>query len=470
MAEVDLYRPSYHFTAPKNWLNDPNGLCYHQSKYHLYYQHNPNGPFWGDMHWGHATSLDLVTWRDEPVALQPSQGYHDQAGCFSGSFALVSGVPTLFYTGYTPERQVQCVATSSDLQHWIKQPERTIIDPPPGVGSSDFRDPYVFQHDGRWYMVVGASIRSERGQCLLYRSDNGIHFSYLHPLFTSPNLALGVLWECPNFFALGDRWVLTVSIWPNLAAHYFVGQFVDERFVAEGDGVLDVDGGAFAHLAMQAPDGRILQWAWINEQRTQSHIDPGGWAGALTVPRNLSLCPQRGLISQPVEEIKALRGSPIAIESTGATRGVLHRFEGRCLDIEATFTMQDRLKVGLTLLASPDGQEFTRVYFWPDARRLVIERAHSSLDPQTRRQDIFGLLCLEDGEALQLRILLDHSVLEVFANGRLTLTTRVYPSRADSMLASSFVDGFAQVEIKAWHMGNIHAHRELPENLNQIQL
>lgn len=447
-----MHRPTYHFTAPSQWLNDPNGLCFHAGRYHLFYQYNPNAPRWGSIHWGHASSADLVCWRDEPVALAPSAG-HDEDGCFSGSFAQVGEVPTLYYTGQSQRGQVQCVATSAlgsvDLNEWAKHPERTIVEPPPGVGTTDFRDPYVFRHAGWWYMVVGASIRSERGQCLLYRSADGIAWQYRHALFTSPSLALGVLWECPNFFPLGDRWALTVSIWPNLAAHAFIGRFEDEHFIAESDTVLDPDGGAFAHLTMRAPDGRMLQWAWVNEQREAGECDAAGWAGAMTVPRVLSLDSRRRLCASPVAELETLRGE---------CREEL-AFSGRCLDIEATFVMRDRLKVGLTVLASPDGSEATRIFFWPDARRLVIERSRSSLNRKTRHQDVFALLCLEDGEPLSLRVLVDHSVIEVFANGRLSLCTRVYPALQTSVQGAAFVEGNSDVSLKVWTMGTICPHR-----------
>lgn len=451
----DLHRPSYHFTAPRQWINDPNGLCFHDGRYHLYYQYNPGAAKWGDIHWGHATSADLVAWRDEPVALAPTPGF-DQGGCFSGSFALVDGVPTLYYTGYTPERQVQCVATSTNLQTWTKHPEHTIAMPPEGVGAQDFRDPYVFQHGGWWYMVVGASIRSERGQCLLYRSTDGRDWQYRHPLYTSPSLALGVMWECPNFFPLGDKWILSVSVWPNLGAHYFIGRFENELFVPESEGVLDVDAGSFAHLTMLGPDGRTLQWAWMNEQRAQDQIDADGWAGAMTVPRELSLDERGRLNLRPVAEIGSLRGKSVVPVVTGATSGVLQTFAGRCLDIEARFTMRDRQKVGLTVLASPDGSEATRIFFWPDARRLVIERARSSINPKTRRQDVHGLLCLDDGEPLRLRVLLDGSVLEVYANDRLCLATRVYPALYSSVHGAAFVEGDADVWLQAWTMAGIH--------------
>lgn len=450
----DMHRPRYHFTAPTNWINDPNGLCFHEGRCHLYYQYNPNAARWGDIHWGHASSADLVHWRDEPIALAPSPG-PDAGGCFSGSFALVNGQPTLYYTGYAAGRQVQCAATSEDLVHWRKHPERTLSEPPAGVDPQDFRDPYVFEHQGWWYMVLGASLNHERGQCLLYRSRDGVDWEHRGALFTAPDLKLGVMWECPNFFPIGDKWVLTVSLWLGLGAHAFVGRFENERFVPEWDGVLDVDAGAFAHLTLRAPDGRCLQWAWANEQREQALIDADGWAGAMTVPRELGLDARQRLTLRPAAEIARLRHEPADIVSTGAETGVLHRFAGRHLDIEAHFTLHDRQKVGLTLLAAPDGSELTRVVFWPDTRRLSIERAHSSLEKGVRLQDLHGHLELEPDEDLRLRVLLDASMLEVYANERLCLTTRIYPQQPNSTLGHVFVEGRSKASVQAWMMGRI---------------
>lgn len=461
---IDRHRPRYHFTAPSHWINDPNGLAYFEGRYHLFYQYNPNAAKWGDIHWGHASSADLLHWRDEGMALAPSLG-DDQGGCFSGSFALVNGQPTLYYTGHVTERQVQCVATSSDLQHWNKQPHRTIALPPEGVHPTEFRDPYVIRLGDWWYMVVGASLNSQRGQILLYRSADGVDWEYRHPLYTSEHLDLGVMWECPNFFPLGNRWILTVSIWPNLGAHAFIGRFENERFIPESNTVLDVDAGAFAHLTLLAPDERRLQWAWMNEQRAQNHIDAGGWAGAMSVPRELSLDSKGRLNMRPAAELFALRESAQYIEYTGASTGTVCRFEGNCLDLEASFILRDKAKVGLTLLASPDGRESTRIVYWPDARRLTIERARSSLDEKVRCQDLFGQLYLDADEPLNLRVLLDHSVLEVYANDRLCLSTRVYPNDERSLLGTAFVEGASKVTLHAWRMGAIH-----PEHRAELAL
>ncbi|MEY4749961.1 MAG: hypothetical protein RIQ60_2175 [Pseudomonadota bacterium] len=461
-SATDPHRPRFHFTAPQHWLNDPNGLCHHGGRYHLHYQHNPAAAQWGVIHWGHASSADLVHWQDEPIALAPSHEY-DRQGCWSGCIVEVDGQPTLHYTGFSDAGQVQCAATSSDLVHWHKRETGRIVERPAGVSAHDFRDPYVFRHSERWYMVVGASLDHERGQCLLYRSADGVEWEERGALYTAPDLRQGRMWECPNFFPLGDKWVLVVSLWLFLGVHVFVGRFENERFVPEWDGPLDVDAGAFAHLAFRGPDGRMLQWGWINEQREQALIDADGWAGAMTVPREL-LLDQRGRLAQrPVAELARLRGTELMPQAVTDAPGTRRRFAGRHLDIEANYAMCGPAKVGLDLLVSADGRERTRVVFWPEARRLSIERAHSSLEPRVRRQDLHAHLELDPGEPLQLRVLLDASVLEVYANERLCLTTRVYPTLPDSVGAVAFSEaeglGADELSLRVWEMGSMFPAR-----------
>lgn len=449
-----MHRPRYHYTAPRHWLNDPNGICHHGGRYHLYYQHNPHAAQWGHMHWGHASSADLLHWRDEPIALAPGTG-DDEGGCFSGSYALVDGQPTLYYTGYTPARQVQCTAVSHDLQRWTRQPDRTIIEPPPGVSPHDFRDPYVLRHGGHWYLVVGASIGRQRGAALLYHSEDGIGWTYRGRLFESPREGLGAMWECPNLFPLGDRWVLLVSVWPNLGVHAFVGDFDGERFVAHSDAPVDTDGGAFAPLTMIAPDGRRLHWAWLNEQREAARMQAEGWAGAMSVPREWRLGPEGRLGLRPVAELEALRTRQLAHAQYGPATGVLARFEGTVLDIEARFTARSAERLGLVLRESPCGRERTRIVYHAEAQRLSIERERSSLDPGVSHQNLHAVLMLADDEPLQLRVLLDASVLEVYANDRICLSTRLYPTLPESAHGHAFSDAGAAVTLQAWAMAAI---------------
>ncbi|WP_216322169.1 glycoside hydrolase family 32 protein [Deinococcus aestuarii] len=454
----DPHRPLYHFTPPSGWLNDPNGITHHGGRWHLYYQHNPYRPQWGHIHWGHASSADLVAWRDEPLALAPTPGSADEHGCFSGSFAVVGGLPTLYYTGCSGGGQAQCRATSRDLVSWQKDPGHPIIPhPPEGVRHDDFRDPYVFRHGAWWYLALGASLDHDRGAVLLYRSANGVDWAYRHVLYAATRTDQGVMWECPNVFPIGERWVLIVSVAPNLGARYFVGTFEDERFVPEREGLLDSDGGAFAHLTARGGDGRRLQWAWLNEQRHQDLIDPGGWAGALSVPRELSL--QEGdLRVVPAAEVALYRGGAVLDGEVVLGSGAPHAFEGRHLDLGLRVEPGNESPVQVTLLRSPNGAEETVVTYHPEARQLRIDRSRSSLDARTNGDTQRAHLALRRGEGLDLRVLLDGSVLEVYANGRVCLSSRVYPTRAESVQGLVTAAGPTRARVQVWTMnGGIRA-------------
>lgn len=448
----DPHRPTYHFTPLAGWLNDPNGVTQHAGRWHVYYQHNPHRPEWGQMHWGHASSADLVTWRDEPVALVPTPGSADGDGCFSGSFAPVNGTPTLYYTGWQGGVQTQCMATSSDLMTWEKHPGNPVIPhPPQGVRPDDFRDPYVFRHGVWWYMALGASLGHDRGAVLLYRSDDGVTWTDRGVLYAATRTDQGVMWECPNLFPLEGRWVLIVSVAPGLGARYFVGTFEDERFVPEREGLLDGDGGAFAHLTARGGDGRTLQWAWLGEQRHQDLIDPGGWAGALSVPRELTL-EDGDLRVFPAAEVAFHRGRSLIDGEVVLEAESVWVFEGRHLDLCLRVEAGNEHPVRVTLLRSADGAEETVVSYTPEARQLKIDRARSSLDARTVRDSQRLHLALGRGEELDLRVLLDGSVLEVYANGRACLSSRVYPTRADSLLGSVTAASPTRAHVGVWSM------------------
>ncbi len=216
----DPHRPRYHFLPPANFMNDPNGLIQWQGRYHLFYQCNPEGPFPGPKHWGHAASADLVHWTDLPIALSPAPGGPDEDGCWSGYAVQHDGEVSVVYTGVRGPAQLPCVATSVDAQlvTWTKHPGNPVIAaPPPDQDILIFRDHAVWREDGTWYQLVGSGIDGAGGTALLYRSADLIEWEYLHPIHvgdknrTEP-IWTGLCWECPSFFALGDRQVLVVSV------------------------------------------------------------------------------------------------------------------------------------------------------------------------------------------------------------------------------------------------------------------
>ena len=455
-AEVanDHHRPRYHFLPPRNWINDPNGLIQIRGEYHLFYQHNPQCPWWGPMHWGHARSQDLVHWEPLPIAMSPDQPY-DASGVWSGCAIEAGGKVAAFYTGVADGRpQTQCLATSDDLSHWCKHPANPVVgDRPAGVAGGDFRDPCVFRHGDRWLMVVGACIDGH-GAALLYASTDMVHWQYLHPLLEGDRKDHD-MWECPNFFPLGDRWVLLVSATQNPPTmFYFVGRFENDRLLVERQGVLE-SGDVWAPQVFGDAAGRRIMFTWVKEARDKEPCLAAGWAGCLSLPRELSL---RGgeLLVTPAAEVAGLRGR--ALHHGGLTVGgdqsqpiILQG--GDHAETVATIMPGSWVRAGLEALVSPDGKEKTRIYFDKPSRRIVIDREQSSSNEALWKwqigREIGGMDCQMD-----LRVFIDGSVIEVYAGG-LCLTARAYPQSAGPFSLAALATGepatFGRCDV--WQIG-----------------
>jgi len=218
---ADDFRPQFHVMPVKGWMNDPNGPMVYKNNYHLFFQYNPNGAVWGDMHWYHVISSDFAHWKNLPIALAPDHTY-DSAGVFSGSVTILeNGTPVISYTGQLPNNsETQDVAYPADLNdvnlvNWEKPAYNPIIDKPPAQGSpSEFRDPTTAwkDTDNNWYMAVGTQY-NRVGATLLYTSNNFKDWSYVKPLYTTT--VYGPSWECPDFFSVGGN-----HIWKTSAESY----------------------------------------------------------------------------------------------------------------------------------------------------------------------------------------------------------------------------------------------------------
>ncbi len=458
--DADPHRPIYHFLPPANWLNDPNGLIQWKGTYHLFYQYNPNGPFHGTIHWGHASSVDLVHWTDLPIALAPTPGGPDKDGCFSGCAVDADGIPVLIYTGVHP--QVQCLATGDDeLIAWRKHPANPIIAaPPPNLDVLGFRDPYVWRDGDAWYAVVGSGIQGVGGVVFLYRSADLIHWSYLGPLCSGRREETGEMWECPNFFPLGDRHVLILSPIPLGKAIYLIGTDAAGRFTPGTQGIFDDGGCSYAPQVMRDERGRRLVWSWLRERRSEAAQREAGWSGVMSLPAALTLRSDGTLGVSPVPELAALRGE--SWRRTDLTLGPgsanpLAEVDGEALEVAIEATLDDGAHLAIDLRCSPDDAERTRVGYDRTAGVLTVDRERSSQDPTVARDTARAPLPLAPDEPLRLRFFLDRSVLEVFANDRIVLTSRIYPTRADARgLVASAVGGAATIHsLEVWPIGSI---------------
>ncbi len=424
----DPHRPVFHFLPPSSWMNDPNGLIYWQGQYHMFYQYNPHEAAWGAPHWGHAVSRDLVHWQDLPPALTPDMQPVDDGGCWSGCTVNHAGIPTVFYTGVKGGKQTTCMATADEtLVHWQKHPDNPVLTAPglPGFRQQDYRDPFVWQDGDTWYQVVSMSFDG-KGQVLLYRSGDLQSWEYLHPLIPNESRAaiqdVGDVWECPNFFRLGDQWLLIVSLWKDHKLLYslvLVGDFVDGWFYPKS--VERLDWGEHCYYAPLTFEvkGRRLMFGWLQEQRSKDEQLNAGWSGVMSLPRELFL-EELTLQQRFVSELQSLRREHVAVAT---------QIFGQKLELG---TFGQALEIQLRL--SPQGSSTTTFafeYTTEQASRLDIDWQTQQLRLVTPDGSDYRLhFAAEDG--LKLHIYVDHSVIELIANQQLSLVARVYPERADS--------------------------------------
>lgn len=307
----------YHFHCAKGWMNDPNGLVWFKGKYHAFFQHYPYAPRWGQMHWGHAVSDDLITWEEKDIALFPDMPYEDDGGCFSGSAFVKDGRLYLFYTSVSHEMgQTQSVAWSDDGEVFHKYEGNPIIRLAPFGNNKEFRDPKVFQYGNSYRMIVGAGNNSE-AKLLLYKSDDLLSWEYIDEIFSTPDF--GICAECPDLFPLEDKWVLMFSSTRALPHRicFAVGEFDGEKFIPDypfknvhGELIksddpffpIEVGPDFYAPQTFEAPDGRRILIAWmfnwsrkVGSGQTQ--------VGAFTIPRQLELNMNDELLMLPIDEM-----------------------------------------------------------------------------------------------------------------------------------------------------------------------
>ncbi|WP_312235283.1 glycoside hydrolase family 32 protein [Pseudescherichia sp.] len=426
--------PRYHLAARAGWMNDPNGLVWFDGWYHAFYQHHPYSTQWGPMHWGHARSQDLVHWEHLPVAIAP-EGPEDKDGCFSGSAVVDGDTLALIYTGHKFHGdadnednlyQVQCLATSQDGIHFTRQ--GIVVDTPPGV--HHFRDPKVWREGESWYMIVGARA-GETGQVRLYRSADLRQWQE-EGVLDEAEAGMGFMWECPDFFTLGDKRVLMFSP-QGIAAHgfknrnlfqsgYLLGDWQPRQpFVRAGEFVeMDHGHDFYAPQSFLTPDGRRIVIGWLDMWESPLPEQQDGWAGMLSLPRELNLSADNRVQMRPAKEVKSLRQGwypwPVSTlnnqqisvaENAGAMEVVLN-WKGAESDAE---------QYGLSL---GDG---LRIYVDAQMQRLVLERRY----PQHGLCGTRSVPLTLDHD-LHLRVFIDSSSVEVFVNdGEACLSCRIYP-------------------------------------------
>ncbi len=487
----DPQRPRYHLMTAANWINDPNGPVYHDGYWHMFFQHNPYIADFGPMGWGHARSPDLVNWEHCPIAIMPTAGGYDGAGCWSGSVVIHDGLPHMLYSGVADmtlwsidddippsdrqripqgyydeflleiDQETQCIATSSDgMLTWNKHPANPVIPAiPAGFDLIGFRDPFLWKEDdGHWYMLLGSGIKGQGGVALLYRSRALFDWEYLNPLYVGDPAESGINWECPNFLDLGGKHMLVVS--PHGRPIYWLGEYANRAFKPKEAAIrLDWGDVFYAPNSLRDPSGRWLMWGWVREARPRDQYAAAGWASCLTLPREITLDARGELSVKPAAEMKKLRGETLFRESVELAAGdptALGGASGDRLEISLQVVSADCERLCLQFRRSPDGEQYTELVYDFSAGSLTLLRERSTDTAEVSVEPCECQLALSENEPLDLTIYLDNSVLEIYANDRVSITSRIYPTRDDAQTLSLYCNGgSARIGATVWRMSSI---------------
>lgn len=455
----DPHTPHYHFIAPESshWPFDPNGAIFWNDRYHLFYIfQDPDLPHAGHC-WGHASSEDLLHWTYHPTALIPDEV---QKGIFSGCALLdKSGRPVLVYHGVDAGT---CIATPEDdeLIVWRKSPNNPVI-PMPAEGDTGWGvyrvfDPHVWLQGDTYHAILGDMVKPYdiRDTVYLFTSKDLIHWAPARQ-FYNPNPHWTGEDEdcaCPDFFQIGDRHML-LCISHTRGARYYLGRYDNGTFIPEEHHRMNWPGGScFAPESLLDDSGRRIMWAWvINQMRVradQGYAQIRRDGGVMTLPRVLSLDEVGQVRIEPPIELDTLRTNAreyhdltIDLDQVVA----LDRISGDVMEVAVIATVPDGAVFELQVRVSPDTQELTRIVFDRAHSTLSIDNGASSLDSRVSHYYPIGRsdypsdvpvqtapFALHAGERLELRVYLDASIMEVFANGRQCVTGRIYPTRADS--------------------------------------
>lgn len=462
----ERWRGDYHLAPRTGWMNDPNGFVYFKGKYHVFYQYHPYAPVNGVMYWGHAVSEDLVKWEHLGAAIAPDQTY-DADGCWSGSAIERNGRLYLIYTGHTDRNgvrvQTQNVAYSDDGIVFKKYERNPVIGKdllPEGTSIADFRDPYVWEREGAYYLLVG-TMETGAAKVLLYRSDDLLHWEFVNTFLRRTHA--GFCWECPALTHTNGTDLLLLSpvdyphaqyaFWNYNSAVYATGTVNYGSGTYTGSAFSEIDYGLdfYAPQAIRRGDATVMA-AWMNMwgRSYMPALQGHGWSGSLALPRVLTV-KEGKLYQKPVPAIAEYYGETVSIADSLSGEKTYAGVSGRCVRIKVRADLSAANAFSVSLFVG-DGCRTVLTYDRKSGT-VTLDRTQSgyavSADPRELSQGKRRVApySLRDG-VLEMEIFLDKSSIEVFfGEGELAMTSLSYnPVTADGVRFSC--NGTARIEIE----------------------
>lgn len=490
------YRPRYHFTPPQNWINDPNGLVYHNGEYHLFYQHNPFANQWGHMSWGHAVSTDLIRWQHLPVAIPEFTESGKTTAIFSGSAVVDAGnrhglCPpgtkdcfVAIYTGNVTAgdkqlAQYQNLAFSADggrtFAQYTKNP---IVD----IGSKEFRDPNVFWYEPQKKWVM-ATVKATEHRAALYESTDLKTWRFLSHFGNVGDTTK--VWECPALVQVPiqnergqSRWVLFISAGhpqkDYVGMQYFVGNFDGTTFTLDSANPKTlapavtnryagsvVDWGKdyyaaiqFNHLPASQPNPVMI--GWLNNWAYGGTLPTTPFKGAMSLPRQISLKRTAAglvLVQQPIAGVNSLRGVKKDYPNARLTSQsqILEKTTGNAYELAFDLVPGNARAVGIKLAKGTSEETLLR---YADGQLQLDRRRSGNVGFHQRFPSVEEAPISPQNGVIKLRVFVDKSIVEVFANdGERVITDQIFPSEAAGGIELFAEDGTAEFRnVTLWPM------------------
>lgn len=457
--KMDKWALKYHLMPNTGWVNDPNGLCYFNGYYHVFYQYSPLDAKGGLKFWGHCKSKDFINWEDEGVALYPDKEF-DKNGVYSGSAIVKDEEMYLFYTGNVKEegeydyintgrqQNVIVVKTKDGTEFSEKQLVLTNDDFPEEF-TLHVRDPKVFKDGEFYYMVLGARGKDDLGYVVLYKSHNLINWEF-HSIPAGAIKKLGYMWECPDFIKVDNKDALLISpqglkpegyLYNNVyQSGYMIGEFSEDKKTFNCGEFIELDRGFdfYAPQTFYDDKGRCILIGWMGLPDIEDYYSnptvENGWQHTLTMPRELSIKNNK-IIQKPLDEMKELRQQHVQIKDIIFEEKLYKQLLKKNFELKiGVKKLQGNLNLNLENLCSLEYNSKTKVF------KMCLGK--SGFGRKER--------CVFINKISEIHIFGDSSSLEIFLNsGEESFTTRVYPTE---VIGNIKINCNAEIVLDVWDL------------------
>lgn len=472
----EIQRPLFHGQPGANWTNEPHGLVYYNNKYHLFFQKNGNGPYWGRIHWGHIISDDLLTWNEVETSIDPTNAYDIKgawSGCVFTDEYLTDNKPYIFYTSADYAKASVSMASPLDenLVKWQKSALNPMIPNRPAGLGDDFRDPYLFKSNGNYYMIVGtkkdgvgATTLHTYNQSTKAWSNDGKIF------FKSPSTDYGTFWEMPVIFHMeNDKWLFVVTPLGGkngVESIYWVGTINSDGTFKPYQtapkeielGNISKQGYGLLSPSVLQKDGKNIVIGIVPDKLNSDYNKQMGWAHLFSLPREWSLDTNNNLIQKPAESMIKLRSgaakftkSDFILENESIS---LNPVDGKTIEVEGFFKKSDNSNQKFGFVLRKNSDKGIKIYYTPSTNSITVDNRDIPrwVNDNNSFYGLYNSVLPElPGEIVKLNIFLDHSILDIFINDKWAFSLRVFPTDPMSDGAEVFAEGKTEiVSLNAW--------------------